>query len=1261
MKKHNTNAKFNRKKILNKLGMTYVELLCALSLLTLIVIMFTPMLLSSYETIYVAGERVENAYNSKEEIENKLSTRLEENIFTFNQFGLSDNADSALFQIEVTGKKIVSSLTHGLETVFGVARARISIISPTNVYDDQNNHNVILQVKGLDYKKVKFGKYNYSSDQAFINESKAAGGLIHIEVIIPQKAMTATGGISEEKAYTSAGLAKVKVKEKIQNGEIVYKTPQNDGEPLSNKRDSGRIYINISSATSTELDFTQSPVKIKVYYVDNRDKVKSTCDYLIIEPPTMLFAGGTSANVDYYTSAGVVEKGGTYKLEVNPRKMRLSNSGALVDGTDNPSVVSNFDGTTGTTINTVTWVDSDENPLLDPYYVMAGTYSRVYRMYNYRETAKLETVFPGAYSSTALSSLDTSDKSFVLSDGSVATQSFWSGDMSDQYYFKTLTHSSGYGAGEYVGVDGSQANSGNYNGQSRNHAGSRYDYFDKTLRYSMSFNGFTTGYDYQHLANRRISYVLTEVGGGRSFRFGGRLRDGEFSDYSMPWEPDGAYYEGSGTKVSWKKFLGITTESRIIGGNESAVSKEVPYEGPVYFEKYSADIAGVLGGSENVHYDRHFAYLRLKSYVSVDPVTSTMAGDGNFVDRFVKGDFWWPEGYNEDRDSSKAITDQYPNDHDWLSQNTANNVNVTSSAFIPGAGSKGQGQVIYFGTVPAYAFIQQQSDTGDAGEPESLHVYNGENIIQGRGTAYVVRSVPENEGEGTFIYRYFNKDKNSIDFASDYLVNLCKPNYYSYVYDEVGVNIREENNRATFYTYIGNDTALYYQDTNLEFTFGYCSRWRMAIGDVTYNGVNESSRSYEKYYVNSTKGGTSYKTKKVTPTSKYDINDLGEDNLYYNVWFPGEYYNLVQTASMDEVTVAVGYAVSGSSFMKESAAWGSYSNWGASKTGSNSESQNGAYYGTALGSIYNDAVMAAYVSADSGGDVYTEGLAGKGEQNVIFENVLYFKNHNFINTETESSEGSCPWYLHARESIRFTAVDLYIVSPYLEMNDSGVATVADFTAEKEYYAVYGDSNGNAYYSKVATAIVTKEESTGDTEAPAKETVTLCKGENAIPVTPITSFENDANGMCEIKVKVEGKPDPVSLSEIFSEIKTITVENDIMIITGPQKDANTVEQIVIGTRTDDASNDWTFKVVKNGNFKSVINYAKIIGGYYYLCGDKWIAAVSVDALKNIENNGKIANVSETDTSKSFKSTNKNHLLWVPTETNIYAADGRDTRG
>ena len=67
--------------------------------------------------------------------------------------------------------------------------------------------------------------------------------------------------------------------------------------------------------------------------------------------------------------------------------------------------------------------------------------------------------------------------------------------------------------------------------------------------------------------------------------------------------------------------------------------------------------------------------------------------------------------------------DQYPNEnYNWLAQDTANCVNVTSSAYIPGSGSAGQGQVIYFGTVPAYAFISQYSDIGTSAEPYSLHV-----------------------------------------------------------------------------------------------------------------------------------------------------------------------------------------------------------------------------------------------------------------------------------------------------------------------------------------------------------------------------------------------------------------------------------------------------------------------------------------------------------------------------------------------------------
>ena len=51
-----------KKRLFNKRGMTYVELLVALALLALIVVSFTPMLVSSYETLYKAGEKTEEVY-----------------------------------------------------------------------------------------------------------------------------------------------------------------------------------------------------------------------------------------------------------------------------------------------------------------------------------------------------------------------------------------------------------------------------------------------------------------------------------------------------------------------------------------------------------------------------------------------------------------------------------------------------------------------------------------------------------------------------------------------------------------------------------------------------------------------------------------------------------------------------------------------------------------------------------------------------------------------------------------------------------------------------------------------------------------------------------------------------------------------------------------------------------------------------------------------------------------------------------------------
>lgn len=1163
-------SKINKKKnrILNKLGMTYVELLCALSLLSLIVVMFTPMLLSSYENLYKAGETVEKVYDSKQEIEEGLATRFSEKTVVFDTFdlGINDlktNADLLFEAINVNGKKIVSHFQQGLETVFGNARASVDIISPKIVYDDKSNHDVMIQTTGIEYSKVLFGSYTSkygtnqeTADAAFLAAHKAniaAGGkgVIFIEVMIPDKSknVSSSGTTTEEAVYLSTNIANLQLY-KVENMDEKSGTVSTSGEfNMLNTDNYGRIKFNISGRTGTPLDFTQSPIKINVYYINPREQVKEVSDYLIIDPPTMIFAGDTSSSVDYYTSAGVQEKDGTYTLELEARKMRVDNSG-LLSSSDTP-------GSKGARIQTITWVQEDENEKLKPYYVMAGTDSSVYRMYNYRVNTTIDEVF-GISGAT-----DTPEGSFILSDGSVGNPSFWSGEMSDQYSFHTMYKSSTYGAAEDNEVDCSAPQTDNDIAGSNDLIGTQYNKFDKKLRYSMLFSSFSTGYTYASQMSRKISYTLTEVG-NKSFRIAGKkYKLSDLVGYHVPWEPENCQYVSNG----FLSFSANTDDERAC-----------------YFAG-SFERVTDISYADNAHTDRHMAFVRLNSYTNVNPLA--LSGDTTTYSRFKNsGDFWSPYGKSED--SLKDTTD-YRNYTNYAGTDYSINVNVTSSVYLPGSGDEGQGQVIYFGTVPSYALAQQRSDV----EKGNTKMYNTStaNDYESFATVYLICGT---QGEGTTIYKNASKDYvHTVDV-------------HNVMRDDIEANttttVSTVTNPTDFYTKANDGETYKYVASDLEFTFGYCSRWRMTVGDVTFNGTNEETKSYQKYYTASnTDAGY---------TRKPSLNAGGLNNLYYDVWFPGEYYNLTHVATLDEITVAVGYTVSGSTFMEQSFA-------------------ASGYYGTALGSVYNDAVLAAYISEEAGGTVFRDGLSGKGEQNAIFQNLLYYKTPAYKNgTDTT---------VHERENVRFTAVDL--------------VSYTDTAGNKTYMAVYGDNHGKLYFSSIATSTVTN--TSGGEGTAVESNVNL----HRITTTPT------ANGMTELTYN-DADPYAIvgtnSLSTIFSEITSIEASEDMVIVTGPAKDGG-VEQFVILERPDPSQNSWTMKRVYNGTFKGVVNNAMILGDYYYIAGDKWVAAVSLDTLKNTPAGGKIANRSETDTSISGTSTNNDHLLWVPTSTNIYALGGRLTEG
>lgn len=1163
MKKHSRRARTAKKQFFNKLGMTYVELICALSLLTLIVIMFTPMLLSSYETLYKAGERVEDVYDSKKEIESGLADRLSEVTITISNVGfstdLSDNAAGLFQTMNVKLKKVVSTMERGLETAFGTTRASVDIISPRIVYDDQNNHDVIIQTKGIEYSKVYFG--TYSSDQAVLdlNDSEIkhcydetteeyGTGAILVEIIVPDK----KGSLykDEEAVYLKANVATIK--------SSATSTTSITEMQISNEDNNGIISFNVSGGIGdSELDFTQSPVRINVYYVNTRDKVRTVSDYLTIQPPTILLAGESNSNVDYYTSAGVTEKDGLYSLVVNPRKMRVDNSGLFTDE-DRP-------GEKGARIQTVTWVDQDENSKLRPYYVMAGTDSSVYRMYNFSKTATVGEVFAEATGKESFSATNTTDASTILSDGTRTNPSFWSGEMSDQYSFQTLDKASTYGAAEDNKIDCSapyNVDNDHLTG-SVNVIGTQYNKFDKNLRYCMLYNAYRTGYKYASQQSRKISYVLTEKGNS-SFRIAGKkYEEGDFTQYHQPWEEE------------YTKFTGKITTAN------------TEDEKALYFGG-----KGSLAANNEI-YDMNLAYLRLSTYTSIDPLKvkddSTVYGNGDAIKfRFVEGgEFWSPVGKSEE--SLKEIG--WKDRENYISGKYGCSANITSAAFLPGSGSNGQGQVIYFGTVPSYALIRQCSDPLDDTRKE----YNNNKATKSAVTMYLVTGT---QGDGTTIYRmsYSGHGGNKVEGVD--AQNLMRSHIYSNPQ-----TVTKLNDAPSFYTKKGDSVTYRYDNEGLEFTFGYCSRWRMAVGDVTYNGQNEETKSYEKYYRASNKNA-GYNRK---PT----LNEGGLNNLYYDVWFPGEYYNLTQTATLDEVTVAVGYTVSGSTFMSQS--------W-----------CDASYYGTALGSIYNDGVLAAYVSADSGGKVFKDGLSGKGEQNAIFQNLLYYKSPAYKNNTDKTT--------HERENIRFTAVDL------ISFTEPG-------TGQKVYQAIYGDNHGKLYFSTVATSKVTN---TSGTEGGAVESdVKLLTLSAASDVLELTYSDSDPTAIIGT----------TSFSTIFSEITSIEAGEDIVIVTGPSVDGG-IEQFAVFERPDHNSNNWTLKRVYNGTFKGVVNKAMLLGDYYYIAGNGWVAAVSIDTLKKTPAGEAIKNKTESLTASSEvtgSSTNKDHLLWVSTDTNVYALDGRITEG
>lgn len=1324
-KKHTTKGLLK-----NKLGMTYVELITALGLLALIITSFTPMLLSSYETLYDAGVKVQEVYNSKEEMEEGLARRDSEKSATV-KLNLKVNADAVFENMNISGRKIISTFREGLETVFGQVRPRIEIVSPSTVYDDATSHNIILQTFGLEYKKITFGAFNYDTTNNAAAANKMPADQIHIQIIAPNKSAKKTDGTSDENmigtddglVYGSGRFCELE----YFSSKFTSKPISSDGLEISNDDNAGRIKLKIKSpATGDKLDFTYSPLKIQVYYINSRGHLKTVSEYLYIDPATIIAAGETAPGIDYYTSAGIEainisedddEKLIEYQLKAEARTMRISNSVYLNNaGQRNVAAIGapskQVSGQRNTEIRSIRWIDNDETHGLNPYYVMTGTNGSIYRMYTFNSDksdtfdeamgATIKNTTTGFFNSTQ----NYIDRVYTTTTGRRIYPALWGGDYAHIYEYSSAKKRVAYGGSVNFANDQAWITSAKENGLDC--AGltgdSAYNIMSANAQFCYYYNGAGTAHKFNYKNARPISYILTER--GWPIRLAAVIG---------PANPDDDYFE---------LFTAIWDIKRTVTNIRS--------------DDYYSNSADVLAfhfkhQDDESQADNVYGQIRIKTLASY-PVNKDMRD--NNQDYFDGAeDYVYTTSMSKLKNVQKTSED--------LINGYGNDVNVTDVIYIPSTDST-QGSTFYVGNVHAYANLAQ---TDKIASNAAVHYtkkthkytyYEWSDGFLGIGEGWKEKSesvdpitddrAGKTYGEGVAVpagadhtgqwYRNQANDLHTsitnglklsypIGAITDYLIisnldgtatYICKHNDNDYSRDAEWLgsytgNINDAGDpsgRGYQFCFaqdfiIANDANISYSNTqglrsgqtaksraefflpnqgnywdylylgDVSFTFGFASNRERVYTNITYDGQIEYTRSFERLYWRSHYGQDAYYVKEEGKDglnfTTYNANQdaytgtLGlheqnraisngngglqtdqtylnhVDNDYYNVWFPGEMYNLNKIASKDGVTVAVGYAVAGSAYQYAHAA----------DTSATS---------TALGSIYNDGVLAAMIEGKD--DAFVNLLYYK--DNESFDNYsLYTKNaekaDSSLNLGQYAAYGDVGYGTHSRDSVQFTAVDLIVE------NEKQSETSSDY--EINYYAYYGDNKGRVFRSLVASA---SGSSNSEGEMNAAEA-----GASLVPYitdTP-TSIESRSTAPSQmVEITIGGK----GLDQYFKNIGTIDAMDDLVIITGEMASSGE-EYIVVGVRNPDTG-AWTYRAVRNCGFTSVINDAAIVGGYYYIVGDGWMAGVMLDVLRDTSVTT-LSTPSLTNENIGCKSTDPNQLLWCNTSVDLYAIAGRDT--
>ena len=1114
----------------DKRGMTLTEMLVALTLLMIVVVGTTPVMLSSYDSLYQAGEKTQQSYNAKSEIEDTLATRNSINIvenFKVNFEGLGEVAS-------INGKRAVSSLETSLETVFSGGRAYVTIVSSKVINDDKLSHDVILQTTNVSFAGITDISYNTPSAVS------PTGKSVDVSLYLPDKSTNSLAAVYAKRANTA------------EKGIIVDSV-----NPAT-----GRIYVKVNG-----VDFTNSPAKIEVTYLDENNKVKRTSCYLTIKTPTIMAVGSTTYG-DYYTSAGVETfknpDGSTYtKLAVDARRMDIQGTKpgytkAIPGGT----VFKSVNWITEKTATTGEYVDTAYEP---SYYVLTGTNGAIYRTYSFTgynttflgkanlsvssgDVAAFNAKFHPVLSQSGQDVIGIADSIFTLDDAksTIVYPAVWGGDFSHIYGYSAYHQYMGY-KDQDTWYTQSAVNSGV--GQP--------GYYSNRVNFGYFYNGYGFNFDYYTQNSRKISYILTEL--PYALRVGGFMRNiGDFDKgYNRMWErpanwnADDTFTSqeeddynkkswGSTISKGWYYYDKAMTFPRCVGVQEN--KSEDYFEDdklttlPVYFSNNSG-----TGSDPGRFGDANWAQLRLKALTTYST------------------NFLYQEKDNDD-DSLSSFKHIY--------NTTANQskIAVTDSVYLP-ATSTTSGGVFYVGTVAAYGVINQV-DNGNTDSNYAKSIGDDGSRNDGYQTTYYFMG--NDEGTATSAFKYSSSSWHRDDGNQTVYQNKSQ-------ISGSGVNSNSDESKEFFVTRnFGGHSQILFND--VYFTMGFTSNREMVYSKIAYGknasgALVEAFKSYEPLYFLShyddvagtrlpnlymnNDAATKNQNRDTVNSTNVTTNYLNSpDNDYYNVWFPGEMYNLTKVATKDGITVSVGYAVSGSTYT-----WVNPS-----------QSTNAS---TGMGGIYNDGVLAAIV-------------LGK---DAAFTNLLYFKDtENFDKTYlTTTRSGSynqlsgtgnnAGYGTHQRDSVQFTCVDISVESVL-----SGSDEVST------YYAYYADNKGRLYKSKVAT------------KTTSKSATTSSKPVLVSHISDKSYSTNSAPAYME-EIKVNGQ----SLGAYFSKITTVSCDGDYIIVGGHSKDSNF--KLVIGKITyqqDSAGNpissSVSWKLVTLSSYGHLqTEDILILDGYAYVAG------------------------------------------------------------